>query len=100
MLAEHCGSVHRAPISYVKKMASLRASDTVLTPSPLWRKIVTTEYWFQTWCGAHSVLWTITFRHWDPLHRQSSLWQKQTARSGLALWAMASIFSGTGDLPV
>jgi len=29
MLAENCGSVHRAPISYAKKMASLRASDTV-----------------------------------------------------------------------
>src|ERR1700690_3240185 len=44
MLAENCGSVHRAPISYAKKMASLRALDTVQTPSPLCQKITTTEY--------------------------------------------------------
>src|SRR5271170_5803334 len=46
MLAENCGSVHRAPISYAKNRASLRASDTVQTQSPLFQKITTAEYWF------------------------------------------------------
>src|ERR1700746_1317358 len=70
MLAENCGSVHRAPISYAKKMASLRASDTVQSQSPLCQKIITTEYWFRTSRRAHSVSWKTTFRNWDPLHRQ------------------------------
>src|SRR6201993_5341389 len=47
MLAENCGFVHRAPISYAKKMASLRASDTVQLRSPLWQKVTETEYWFR-----------------------------------------------------
>src|ERR1700731_2912326 len=41
MLAENCGSVRRAPISYAKKLASLRASDTVQTQSPLCQQITT-----------------------------------------------------------
>src|SRR5271170_5057011 len=53
-LAENCGSVHRGPISYAKKMASLRASDTVKAQSPPCQKITTTEYWFQTSSRAHS----------------------------------------------
>ncbi len=39
MLAEHCGSAHRAPISCTKRMASLRVSDTVKTQSPPCQKI-------------------------------------------------------------
>src|SRR6266850_5257293 len=70
MLAENCGSVHRAAISYAKKMASLRASDTVKAQSPLCQKVTTTEYWFRTSRRAHSVSWKTTFRNWDPLHRQ------------------------------
>src|SRR6266403_2805771 len=70
MLAENCGSVHRAPISYAKKMASLRASDTVQSQSPRCQKITTTEYWFRTSRRAQSVSWKTTFRIWDPLHRQ------------------------------
>src|SRR5712671_4244906 len=70
MLAENFGSVHRAPISYAKKMASLRTSDTVQSQSPLCQKITTTEYWFRTSRRAHSVSWKTTFRNWDPLHRQ------------------------------
>src|SRR6266853_5294242 len=57
MLAEDCGSVHRAPISYGKKMASLRASDTVTAQSPLCQKITTAEYWSRTSSRAHSVSW-------------------------------------------
>src|SRR6266705_33571 len=69
MLAENCGSVHRAAISYAKKMASLRASVTVKAQSPLCQKITTTEYWFRTSSRAHSVSWKTTVRNWDPLHR-------------------------------
>src|ERR1700747_3447725 len=39
MLAERCGSVRRAPISYAKKTASLRASVPVYLQSPPRRKI-------------------------------------------------------------
>src|ERR1700727_2364235 len=91
MPAGNCGFVHRAPISYAKKMASLRASDTVQTLSPLYQKIIKTEYWFLTSNREHSVSWRTTFRNWDPLHRQQSLWQKQpTARFGSAHSAMDS----------
>src|SRR5260370_29122738 len=69
-LLENCGSVHRAAISYAKKMASLRASDTVKAQSPLCQRITTTEYWFRTSSRAHSVSWQTTFRNWDPLHRR------------------------------
>src|ERR1700751_287190 len=70
MLVENCGSVHRAPTSCAKEMASLRASDTVQSQSPPCQKITTAEYWFQTSSRAHSVSWQTTFRSWDPLHRQ------------------------------
>src|SRR5712691_1784451 len=83
VLAESCGSVYRAPISYAKRMASLRASDTVQTQSPPCQKIATAAYWFRTSSRAHCVSWKTTLRHWDPFHRQSSLWQKPpTARFG------------------
>src|SRR6266478_2177682 len=39
VLAENCGSVHRGPISYAKKIASLRASDTACSRSPPCQKI-------------------------------------------------------------
>src|ERR1700694_4724455 len=42
-LAETCGSVHRGPISYAKKTASLRASDTAYPQSPPCQKITTAE---------------------------------------------------------
>src|ERR1700733_4467837 len=48
MLAEDFGCVHRAAISYAKKMADLRASDTVRARSPLCQKITEVEYWFRT----------------------------------------------------
>src|SRR6267142_1980934 len=70
MLAENCGSVHRAPISYAKKMASLRASNTVTAQSPPCQKKTTTEYWLRTSSRAHSVTWQTAFRNWDPLHPQ------------------------------
>src|SRR6266436_9921530 len=70
MLAENCGSVHRAPISCAKKMASSRSSDTVQTQSPPCQRITTAEYWFQTLSRAHSVSWQTAFRNWDPLLRQ------------------------------
>ena len=52
---EHCGSVHRAPISYAKKMANLRVSDTVYLQSPPWQQITTAQYWFRASGRAHSV---------------------------------------------
>src|ERR1700674_3744057 len=65
--AENCGSVHMAPMSYTKKMASLRASGTVYPQSPPCQKITTAEYWFRTSSRAHSVSWETTFRNWRPL---------------------------------
>src|SRR3954453_17231765 len=67
---ESCGSAYRAPISYAKKTASLRASDTVQMQSQLCQKITTTDYWFRTSSRAHCVSWETTFRNWAPLHRQ------------------------------
>src|SRR5438105_5306142 len=70
MLAENCGSVHRALISYAKRMASLRASDTVQAQSPPSQKITMTEYWIRLSSRAHSASGQTTFRNWDPLHHQ------------------------------
>jgi len=53
-----------------QKDASLRASDTVQSQSPLCQKITMAEYWFRTSRRAHFVSWKTTFRNWDPLHRQ------------------------------
>src|SRR5580692_11734261 len=39
--AENCGSVHRGPTPYGKKMGSLRASDTAYPQSPRCQKITT-----------------------------------------------------------
>src|SRR5882672_7439112 len=68
--AENCGSVHRGPISYAKKIASLRASDTVYSQSLPCQKITTAEYSSPTLCRALSVSRQTTFRNWDPLHPQ------------------------------
>src|SRR5713226_1003369 len=68
--AENCGSVHREPISYAKKITSLRVSDTVYSQSPPCQKIITAEYWFRTSSRALSVSRQTPFRNWDPLHRQ------------------------------
>src|SRR6266849_2163687 len=70
MPAESCGSVYRAPLSYAKKTASLKASDTVQTQSPLCQKITTTDYWFRTSRRAHCVSGKTAFRNWDPFSRQ------------------------------
>src|SRR6266436_11233 len=70
MLSENCGYVHSAPISYAKKMASLRLSDTVQTQSPLYQKMTTKEYWCRTWRRAHCVSWKAMFRNWGRLHSQ------------------------------
>src|ERR1700758_1193857 len=56
MLAENCGSVHKVLISYAKKMASLRASDTAWTQLPQCQKIITMEYWFRVSGRAPSAL--------------------------------------------
>src|SRR5271163_4275820 len=66
--AENCGSVHRGPISYAKKITRLRASDTAYPQSPPCQRITTAECWFRTSTRAHSVSWQTTFRNWDPLH--------------------------------
>src|SRR5713101_7108566 len=68
--AENCGSVHRGPISYAKKIASLRASDTACPQSPPCQKITTAEYSFPASGRALSVSRQTTFRNWDPLHPQ------------------------------
>src|SRR5580692_2153671 len=68
--AENYGSVHRGPISYVKKIAGLRASDTAYPQSPLCQKITTAEYSFPTSSRALSVSRQMRFRNWDPLHPQ------------------------------
>src|SRR5882724_7765657 len=68
--AENCGSVHRVPISYAKKITTLRASHTACPQSPPCQKITTTEYSFPTSCRALSVSRQATFGNWDPLHRQ------------------------------
>src|SRR6267142_2259413 len=68
--AENCGSVPTGPISYAKKMASLRASDTAYPQSPPCQKITTAEYSSPTLCRALSVSRQTTFRNWDPLHPQ------------------------------
>src|SRR5258708_7755453 len=68
--AENRGSVHREPISYAKKMTSLRASDTVYSQSPPCQKIATAEYSFPTSSRALFVSRQTTLRNWDPLPPQ------------------------------
>jgi len=68
--AEDCGSVHRGPISYGEKIASLRASHTAYPQSPPCQKITTAEYWFRTSSRALFVSRQTTLRNWDPLHPQ------------------------------
>jgi len=58
------------PISYARKIASLRASDTTYPQSPPCQKITTAEYSSPTLCRALSVSRQTTFRNWDPLHPQ------------------------------
>src|SRR5260370_8275237 len=72
MLAEDCGSVPRASISYAKKTASLRASDTVQSQSPPCQKPTTTAYWFRPSNRAHPVSLHTLFRNCDPPPRQHS----------------------------
>jgi len=100
MLAGNCGSVHRAPISYAKKMASLRASDTVQSQSPLCQKIATTEYLVSDIAQG-------TFRfmedHVQKLGLASppviSLAETADGKIGWAHSAMASFFLEAGERP-
>src|SRR6266446_257163 len=69
-VAEKCGSVRRGPISYAKKIASLRVSDTAYPQSPPCQKITTAESSFPASGRALSVSRQTKFRNWDPLHPQ------------------------------
>src|ERR1700692_4003304 len=77
--AENYGSVHRAPMSYAKKTANLRASDTVQKYSPSrqlrWQKSAMAVYLFQTSSKGHSASREMRFGNWQrppsyPDHRQ------------------------------